>query len=66
MKENTKRAKTGDKVIVQIKKWPRGRRNPEGKVIEIIGKEGDVGVDVDSIMDYLSGVSFTPTIVTIS
>jgi len=50
MKENTKRAKTGDKVIVQIKKWPKGRRNPEGKVIEIIGKEGDVGVDVDSIM----------------
>ncbi len=43
-------AKTGDKVVVKINKWPKGRRNPEGEVIEILGQKGDVGVDILSVI----------------
>lgn len=43
-------AKTGDKVVVEITKWPTGRRNAEGKVIEVIGAADAPGVDVVSIM----------------
>lgn len=43
-------AKTGDKVVVKITKWPKGRRNPEGKVIEILGHKGDPGTDILSVI----------------
>ncbi|MEA3422891.1 MAG: ribonuclease R [Bacillota bacterium] len=43
-------AKTNQKVVVQITKWPDGRRNPEGKVVEILGDKDDVGVDILSII----------------
>ena len=43
-------AKDGDKVVIQIEKWPERRRNPEGKVIEILGNENDPGTDILSIM----------------
>ncbi len=32
-------AKDGDKVVVSITKWPKGRRNPEGKIINSIERE---------------------------
>ncbi|MFC2768592.1 MAG: ribonuclease R [Mitsuokella sp.] len=43
-------AKTGSKVVVAITKWPDRRRNAEGRVIEVLGKIGDPGVDVLSVM----------------
>ena len=43
-------AKTGSKVVVEITKWPDGRRSAEGNVIEILGKVGEPGVDVLSVM----------------
>ncbi len=43
-------AKAGDKVVVKITKWPKGRRNPEGKVIEILGQKGDPGTDILSVI----------------
>ena len=43
-------AKTGTKVVVSITKWPDGRRNAEGEVVEILGKAGAPGVDVLSVM----------------
>ena len=45
-----KGAKTGCKVVVKITKWPNGRRSAEGEVIEVLGKVGDPGVDVLSVM----------------
>ena len=45
-----KGAKTGSKVVVKITKWPNGRRSAEGEVIEVLGKVGDPGVDVLSVM----------------
>lgn len=43
-------AKEGYKVVVEITKWPEGRRNPEGKVIEILGHKNDAGTDILSII----------------
>ena len=39
-------AKTGSKVVVEITKWPEQRRSAEGRVVEVLGKTGDPGVDV--------------------
>lgn len=43
-------ARTNQKVVVQITKWPEKRRNPEGKVIEILGFVGEKGTDILSII----------------
>ena len=43
-------AKTGSKVVVKITKWPEARRSAEGRVIEVLGKTGDPGVDVLAVM----------------
>jgi ribonuclease R len=43
-------AKQGDKVVVEITKWPEDRRNPEGKITEILGQSGTPGVDILSII----------------
>ncbi len=39
-------AKDGQKVVVEITKFAERRRNPEGKIIEILGFSGEKGVDV--------------------
>ncbi len=43
-------AKTGDIVIAEITVWPEKRRSPEGKVVEILGKKGDKGIDILTII----------------
>lgn len=43
-------AKIGMKVVVEITKWPDTRRSAEGRVVEVIGKVGEPGVDVLSVM----------------
>lgn len=47
--ECMKEAITGDKAIAQIKNYGSSKRNPEGKIIEILGHEGEKGVDVLSV-----------------
>ena len=47
-----KGATTGTKVVVEITKWPTADAKPEGKVIEVLGKVGDPGVDILSIMRH--------------
>lgn len=42
-------AKDGQKVLVSIVKYPENGKNPEGKVLEVLGYPGDKGVDVLSI-----------------
>ncbi|MGQ3684748.1 MAG: ribonuclease R [Candidatus Loosdrechtia sp.] len=48
--KTSKGAKPGDKVVVRIIEWPSRHLNPEGEVIEILGKEGDPRVDLRSIV----------------
>ncbi|HEY8891603.1 MAG TPA: ribonuclease R [Clostridium sp.] len=43
-------AKTGQIVIAEITQWPEQRRNPEGKIIEILGNKGDTGIDILTII----------------
>jgi len=43
-------ARPKDKVVVEITRWPEQRRSPEGKVVEVLGRRGEPGVDVLSIV----------------
>lgn len=43
-------AKTGDVVLCKILEYPKRGRNAEGKITQILGKKGDQGVDVLSII----------------
>ena len=43
-------AKTGMKVVAEITKWPEGRHSAEGAVVELLGRVGDPGLDVLSVM----------------
>lgn len=49
-RENTKGAVTGHKVVVEITDYGEDRRNPEGKVIEILGHINDPGMDILSVI----------------
>ncbi len=39
-------AKDGEIVVVRITKWPRGGRNPEGVIEEVIGAKDEKGADM--------------------
>ena len=43
-------AKNDDKVVCEITLWPQENRKPEGKIIEVLGKKGERGVEIDSII----------------
>lgn len=49
-KEQINGAKTNQKVVVEITRWPEKRRNPEGKIIDILGYVGEKGVDILSVI----------------
>lgn len=49
-KNEINNAKTGQKVVTKITKWPKKRRNPEGRIIEILGYQDEPGVDILSII----------------
>ncbi len=43
-------AVTGHKVVVELTDFGGPRRNPEGRIIEILGHKNDPGVDIESIV----------------
>ena len=43
-------AKTGQIVIAEITQWPEQKRNPEGKITQILGNKGDAGIDILTII----------------
>lgn len=49
-KSQTKNAKTNQKVVIEILTWPEARRNPEGRVVEVLGFLEDKGTDILSII----------------
>lgn len=50
-KKDRNGAKKGDIVMVKITKWPdENRKNPEGAVTEVLGKSGDIGLDILTII----------------
>lgn len=48
--ENLNGAKANDKVLIEVTKWAEGDKNPEAKVIEILGKTGENNAEIHSIM----------------
>lgn len=48
--EHTKGAVTGHKVVVELTDYGTGRKNPEGRVVEILGHQNDPGTDILSIV----------------
>ncbi|WP_027308953.1 ribonuclease R [Caloramator sp. ALD01] len=49
-KSNMGKAKDGQKVVVEVTKWPEKRRNPEGKIVEVLGNINTPGVDILSVI----------------
>ena len=43
-------AVTGARVVVEITRWPGEWTNAAGRVVEILGYEGDKGIDIDVIV----------------
>ncbi len=48
--ENLNGAKANDKVLFEVTKWAEGDKNPEGKIVEILGKTGENNAEIHSIM----------------
>lgn len=54
-------AVTGDKVVVDLVEWPERSRSAVGKVVEILGRKWDPGVDILSIAkSYAIETEFPP------
>lgn len=44
------KVRNGDKVLVRIVVWPDKNRYPEGKIIEVFGRKGEPGVDMQIVI----------------
>lgn len=48
--ERLGKAKNGDKVYVLIERWPQFSKNPVGKIIDILGKNGENNAEMHAIL----------------
>lgn len=42
--------KTGDKAIVEITEWPEDANNPRGKVVSVLGRQGENETEIHAIL----------------
>ncbi len=49
-REHLKGGKSGDKAVVKLVDWPADTRNPIGKVVDILGREGDNDAEMNAIL----------------
>lgn len=49
-KEELAGAKTGSKVVVEITDWPHKQKSAAGRIIEVLGRQGDLGIEILSII----------------
>ncbi len=68
LKRNFNGAKTNQKVVVEITEWaPDSRRNIEGKIVEVLGNTGDVGMELLSLIkQYDLPLEFPEQVITAS
>lgn len=52
-KEAMNGARHNQKVVAEITSWPDNKRNPEGKIIEVLGDKDAPGVDIEAIIRQL-------------
>jgi ribonuclease R len=45
-----RRARIGDKVVVELREWESRHANPEGEIVEILGAPDEEGVDMLSVL----------------
>ncbi len=63
-KEDAQGARRGDKVVVQLLPWNDPAMNPEGVVLEVLGRAGDARVEVMSVArSFGLPMSFPPAVV---
>ena len=43
-------AKENDRVVVQITKWAKDNKKPEGMIVEVIGNKDERGIEIESII----------------
>ncbi len=48
--DKLKNAQDGDKVIAKMTEWPLDKKNPFGKIIQVLGKPGDNDTEMHSIL----------------
>lgn len=49
-KKDVNGAEQGDKVIVRITKYPSDRKAPQGRILEILSRKGEMGGDVKALI----------------
>ena len=49
-KSGFKNAKNNDKVVVKITKYPQQNRKAEGKIVEVLGRANEAGIDMLSLI----------------
>lgn len=47
---NIGKATNGQKVLVEMVRWKEGQKNPEGKVVQVLGNPGDNDTEMNSIL----------------
>ncbi|MFW2135109.1 ribonuclease R [Chryseobacterium sp. TY4] len=62
-KDKVHDAKDGDKVIVKMIKWDQGSKNPEGEIIQVLGKPGEHETEIHAILaEYGLPYNFPPEV----
>lgn len=49
--DDTMNAKNGQKVVVQITKWPKNAKNPIGKITKVLGNVGENETEMNAILE---------------
>ena len=49
-KDSLNGGQTGDKVLVEVDEWPEKAKNPVGKILDVIGKQGDNTTEMHAIL----------------
>lgn len=56
--------KKGDKVLVKITSWPDKNKYPEGTIVEVFGRQGQPGVDLQIVIKkHALREKFPPTVI---
>ena len=61
-KNNFGKARNNHKVLVEIIKYPEGDKHAEGKIIEVLGRPNEAGVDMLSLIKEYDLPSFLSVI----